>query len=189
VLERFGSWIEERDMNYLSGLFVCMLAAVPVSNAVAEPADARYAWADVIEAEPVTRLTRRPVREEVCWQEEVYREVPERRSKVPVVLGAVLGGVIGNQFGGGSGRDAMTLAGAAVGGAMVTDHQNARYPRRYYAALEDRCGVNTEWTESRTVIGWDVVYEYQGETYLARVPDEPGDQIRIEVAVRPVVAR
>lgn len=173
-------------MKSLTTLILTSLAIVPASWAVADSGDARYAWATVIEAKPVTRITRHPAREQVCWQEEVYREIPKRRSKVPVVLGAVLGGVIGNQFGGGSGRDAMTLAGAALGSAVVSDHQRQQHPQRYYAALEDRCGINTEWRESRTVIGWDVVYEYQGETYLARVPDEPGEHIRIEVAVRPV---
>lgn len=173
-------------MNRLNTLILTLLTIVPASWAVADSGGARYAWANVIEAEPVTRITRRPAQEEVCWQEEVYREIPQRRSKVPVVLGAVLGGVIGNQFGGGSGRDAMTLAGAALGSAAVSDHQHQQHPRHYYAALEDRCEVNTQWRESRTVIGWDVVYEYRGETYLARVPDEPGERIRIEVAVRPV---
>lgn len=173
-------------MRRLNTLILGLLAIAPASLAIADSGGARYAWATVVEAEPVTRVTRRPVQQEVCWQEEVYREIPARRSKVPVVLGAVLGGVIGNQFGGGSGRDAMTLAGAAVGSALVVDHQRQQHPQRFYAALEDRCGVNTEWTESRTVIGWDVVYEYRGETYLARVPDEPGERIRIEVAVRPV---
>lgn len=173
-------------MKRLLRLIVSLSAIALITPVMAQATDARYAWARVIEAEPVTRITRRPVEERVCWQEEVYREIPERRSRVPVVLGAVLGGVIGNQFGGGSGRDAMTLAGAAVGSALVADHQRQQHPQRFYAALEDRCGINTEWTESRTVIGWDVVYEYQGETYLARVPDEPGDRIRIEVAVRPV---
>lgn len=172
-------------MKRLNTIFIALLASVPGGLALADSTGAHYAWARVIEAEPVTRVIRRPVETEVCWQEEVYREIPERRSSVPVVLGAVLGGVIGNQFGGGSGRDAMTLAGAAVGGALAADQQRQQHPQRFYAALEDRCGVNTEWTESRTVLGWDVVYEYQGETYLARVPDEPGERIRIEVAVRP----
>lgn len=36
-----------------------------------------------------------------------------------VLLGAAVGGLIGNQFGKGSGRTAMTVAGAAVGGSAV----------------------------------------------------------------------
>jgi uncharacterized protein YcfJ len=173
-------------MKRLSILVITLAVVAPAGLVMADSGNAHYAWARVIEAEPVTRSARRPVDQQVCWQEEVYREVPGRRSRVPVVLGAIVGGVIGNQFGGGSGRDAMTLAGAALGSSVVADHQRQRHPRHYYAALEDRCGINTEWRESRTVIGWDVVYEYQGETYLARVPEEPGEHIRIEVAVRPV---
>ncbi|MDX1460206.1 MAG: glycine zipper 2TM domain-containing protein [Xanthomonadales bacterium] len=145
-----------------------------------------YAWAEVIEAEPVTRIVRKPVHEEVCWQEEVYREAPRRHSSAAPIWGAILGGVIGNQFGGGSGRDAMTVAGAALGGAIAADRQREKHPRRIYATLEDRCGTNTNWEETRQVIGWDVVYEYQGETYLARMAERPGDQIRVAVSVEPV---
>lgn len=172
-------------MRRLTTLIITLATLAPASLALAGTDSARYAWARVIEAEPVTRIIRRPVEERVCWQEEVYREVPERHARTPRILGAVLGGVVGNQFGGGHGRDAMTLAGAALGGAMVADHQRQKYPRHYYAGTEDRCGYNTQWRETERIIGWDVVYEYQGETYVARLPDEPGDQIRIEVAVRP----
>lgn len=162
---------------------VAVLVSLPAFSA---QNSAQYAWADVIEAEPVTRVIRKPVREEVCWQEEVYREIPARRSAAPSIFGALLGGVIGNQFGGGSGRDAMTIAGAALGGAIASDRQRERYPNKYYASLEDRCGTNTNWQETRQVIGWDVVYEYQGETYLARMPEHPGDQVQVEVSVQPV---
>jgi outer membrane lipoprotein SlyB len=36
--------------------------------------------------------------------------------------GALMGGVIGNQFGGGSGRDVATILGAIIGGSMANDH-------------------------------------------------------------------
>lgn len=173
----------------MKGLYVgvlVFLAVVSSTPALSADNGGPYAWADVIEAKPITRVIRKPVREEVCWQEEVYYESPGRRSVAPSIFGAVLGGVIGNQFGGGSGRDAMTLAGAALGGAIAADRQRERHPQRYYAALEDRCGTNTNWKESRQVIGWDVVYEYQGETYLARLPEHPGDRIQVEVSVQPV---
>jgi uncharacterized protein YcfJ len=170
-------------MNMIKPLIFIAFAASSISPAVAS---SNYAWADVIEAEPVTRIIRRPVETEVCWQEEVYREIPQRRSKAPKIVGAILGGLIGNQFGGGSGRDAMTLAGATLGHAIATDSQRRAHPQKFYASLEDRCGVNTEWRESRQVLGWDVTYEYQGVTYLTRMADEPGNQIQIEVSVNPV---
>ena len=80
----------------------------------------------------------------------------------------------------------MTLAGAALGNAVAKDTQRRNYPKRYYMALEDRCGINTEWRESERIIGWDVSYEYQGVTYLTRMHDEPGERIQVRVNVEPV---
>lgn len=37
------------------------------------------------------------------------------------ILGAIIGGVIGNQFGGGHGKDALTAAGALLGGSIGND--------------------------------------------------------------------
>ena len=173
-------------MTRLSSIIVAVIAAAATLPVFAGQGDARYEWARVVEAEPVTRILRQPVDEKVCWQEEVYREVPQYRSKTPVVLGAILGGLIGNQFGGGSGRDAMTFAGVALGSAIAKDNQRRDNPQHFYASLEDRCGINTEWKEIHQVIGWDVVYEYQGETYMARMQDEPGDRIQVRVDVQPV---
>jgi len=173
-------------MNYLNSVFFFAASLAAANPALAGNEYGTEGWARVIEAEPVTRIVRKPVQEEVCWQEEVYREVPGYRSRTPVVLGAILGGVIGHQFGGGSGRDAMTLAGAALGGTIAKDSQRRNNPREFYASLEDRCGINTNWRETEQVIGWDVVYEYDGETYVTRMQDEPGDRIRVRVDVRPL---
>ncbi len=174
-------------MNVLKSMIIVAFAASAASPVVADPGTANIAWADVIEAVPVTRIIRRPVETEVCWQEEVYREIPERRSKVPQIVGAILGGIIGNQFGGGSGQDVMTLAGATLGHAIAKDSQRRANPQKFYASLEDRCGINTEWRESRVVLGWDVTYEYQGVTYLTRMADEPGAQIRVQINVEPLL--
>ena len=173
-------------MTRLNSIIVAVIAAAATMPVIADQDAARYEWARVVEANPVTRIIRRPIDKEVCWQEEVYREIPEYRSRTPQIFGAILGGLIGNQFGSGSGRDAMTFAGAALGSAIAKDNQRRIYPRKYYAALEDRCGINTEWKETHQIIGWDVTYEYQGVTYLTRMQDEPGDRIQVQVNVEPV---
>ena len=173
-------------MTTLKSIIVALIASATTLPVLAGQDDALYEWARVVEAEPVTRIIRRPINEEVCWQEEVYREVPRYRSRTPVVLGAILGGLIGNQFGSGSGRDAMTFAGVALGSAIAKDNQRRANPQRFYASLEDRCGINTEWKETHQIIGWDVTYEYQGVTYLTRMQDEPGERIQVQVNVEPV---
>ena len=80
-------------------------------------------------------------------------------------------------------------AGAALGGSIAKDAQRRHHPQQFYASLEDRCGINTNWQETEQVIGWDVVYEYQGETYLTRMKDKPGEYIEVRVEDDTLVLR
>jgi len=146
----------------------------------------REEWANVLDKQPVIETLRIPVDQEVCWDEQVQYPVPERRSATPLILGAIIGGVIGNQFGGGSGRDLMTAAGAALGTSIAADQQAQRYPPRYYQALEQRCRVDRQWRTEERVVAWDVTYEYLGQVYRTRMRDEPGERIAVRVQVSPV---
>lgn len=49
--------------------------------------------------------------------------------------GAVLGGIIGNQFGSGSGRDLATIVGALIG-ASIADENNRSYRERHIQLVE-----------------------------------------------------
>jgi uncharacterized protein YcfJ len=40
------------------------------------------------------------------------------------IFGGILGGAIGNQFGGGSGKKVMTVAGALLGASIANDNEN-----------------------------------------------------------------
>lgn len=142
-------------------------------------------WANVLDAKPVTETLRIPVDQEVCWDEQVRHRVPERRSATPLILGAILGGVIGNQFGGGSGQDLMTAAGAALGTSIAADQQARRHPPHYYEATERRCQVERQWRSEERVVAWDVTYEYLGEVYQTRMSEEPGERIPVQVQVSP----
>jgi outer membrane lipoprotein SlyB len=48
------------------------------------------------------------------------------------ILGAVVGGALGNQVGGGSGRTAATVAGAVAGGAIANNATKDKNRRTYY---------------------------------------------------------
>jgi hypothetical protein len=50
------------------------------------------------------------------------------RSYTPIIGGAIVGGLIGNQFGRGSGRKALTAAGVILGGSIGRDYE---YRNRY----------------------------------------------------------
>lgn len=145
----------------------------------------RSDWAEVVDVEPVVEVVRIPTEQHVCRDQQVQRAVPERRSATPMILGALIGGVVGNQFGGGSGKTAMTVAGAALGTSVAADQQNKHYPKRYYTVTEQHCVVETHWQEQERINAWDVTYKYHGRLYRTRTLEHPGEHIRVQVDVRP----
>lgn len=184
--------------------WVAGLALVASAAAVADQPGVQYQYAPVVDVEPIVRIVRveRPRRE--CWNEEVYEEVPAPRhsygssgrgSAGATIAGGVVGGVIGRQFGGGKGRDAMTLFGTLVGAAIANDRAGRRHAGYQSAANYDyerrpvtveRCRVDTESFEEERVEGYRVTYLYDGDTYTMRTREHPGEQVKLRVAVRPV---
>src|SRR6187397_1575133 len=68
-------------------------------------------YADVVDAVPITQTSESPQR--VCGNQTVQVRQPERfGNRDGAALGAVVGGLLGHQVGGGSGRTAATIGGA-----------------------------------------------------------------------------
>ena len=107
------------------------------------------------------------------------------------LLGALIGGALGNQVGKGDGRTAATIAGAVIGGsvgARVNSHNsydqyrdNSGYIRRCRTVGYD----NYNNYNQQTVSGYNVTYRYAGQTYHAVTRYNPGRTIRVVVDVRP----
>lgn len=166
-------------------LSTMMAASLPLVAQAAHGRDA-YHTAEVLDAVPVTRTVRVPVEQEVCWDETYYERAGPRRSAAPGIIGAIVGGVVGNQFGGGSGKDALTVAGAALGATVATNANRRNNPDRYHAVTEQRCDWETHYTTEERIVAWDVTYEYNGEIFETRMSEEPGDRIRVRVNVEPL---
>ena len=150
---------------------------------VRAPADTEhvnYAYAQVLNVAPVYRDVRvsRPV-EQCDEYERVERVRPHGAGGA--VLGAIIGGALGNQIGSGSGRRAATVAGTVVGGAV--GHEAGTETRM---GTEVRCHVVDEYTLEPQVVGYDVEYRYRGEVFVSRLNHDPGERLRIRVAVSPV---
>ena len=83
------------------------------------------AWSAVYE-----RNTARPVEQVVFGQVDAVRNITQRQmvesehSGWKTLGGAVLGGLLGNQFGGGHGREIATAVGALAGAAAVQQFQS-----------------------------------------------------------------
>ena len=143
-----------------------------------------FAWADVLRVDPIYTYERvaRPERE--CHDEEVtHREDRRGNNTGATVLGAIIGGALGNQVGKGDGRKAATIAGAVVGGAI--GNSQARRDDEHYTTNERRCREVDGGYEERRVSGYDVEYRYRGETYMSRLNYDPGERIRVRVSVTP----
>ncbi len=95
---------------------------------------------------------------------------------------ALIGGVVGHQFGSGRGRDAATVAGATIGAAVGYDAA-ARRSASVREEIVQRCEVRYEKRYEERVDGYRVTYEYHGREYTTRLPYDPGERIRVRVAV------
>lgn len=156
-----------------------------------------YDYADVLSVDPIVETVSEPVERQVCRREPVQTYEPryayqDRRHRDPTgatVLGAIIGGALGNTVGRGDGRRAATIAGAVMGGAI--GHDNARRGRyvetggSYRTHYEDVCSIETDYQQDERVVGYDVTYRYNGRVYHTQTDHHPGDRIRVEVAVSP----
>src|SRR6056297_180361 len=141
----------------------------------------------VLDVRPEYRVERTPIEREVCWEEDRYARVDRgQRSRTGTLFGAIVGGVIGNQFGSGNGRRAATVAGAALGGSIGRDidRQN-RDPDAYRLISREQCRIERDYQETSIADGFRVTYEYAGRLYHTRTRHHPGETLRVRVAVTP----
>ena len=82
-----------------------------------------------------------PYEVEVCKQ---VRQGTGDGSATNEIIGAIFGGVVGNQFGDGDGKDAMTLAGMFLGASLAHDDELAQGP----GVITTKCYIETRYEES-----------------------------------------
>ena len=148
-----------------------------------------YDYADVLSSRPIVRYVTvsTPVKE--CWEDVEYYTVDRRPpgEGVRTLTGALIGGVIGHQFGSGHGNDAATLAGSMIGATIgnASAYRNGNYGPVQYSRPVKRCETQYRDTQEKRIDGYDVVYRYHGQKYATRMPNDPGRKIRVRVDIRP----
>jgi uncharacterized protein YcfJ len=149
-------------------------------------ASAAYEYAPVTHVQPIVRQVSVETPHRECYDEARYVESRPRISDPAVggrtLLGGIIGGVIGHQFGSGRGRDAATIAGAAIGAGVGYDAASRRSPS-VREEIVQRCDVRYEKRYEERIDGYRVTYEYNGREYTTRLPYDPGERIRVRVAV------
>ena len=115
--------------------------------------------------------------------------VPASRNYGGLAIGGVAGALLGNQVGGGRGREAATAVGAVVG-ALTGEHfanqggwggyqQAAPQQQRQVQNCRTVNDVQTRLT------GYQVEYEYRGQVYSTVTRENPGRTLPVRVSVAP----
>ncbi|HXO99467.1 MAG TPA: glycine zipper 2TM domain-containing protein [Luteibacter sp.] len=159
-------------------------AAAPVAAAEppppAEPAGPKYGR--VVSVDPIRQAASSPQRE--CHDEVVTRRAPvkDQHQIAGTAIGAVAGGLLGNQIGGGKGRTLATVAGAVGGGYAGHEIQERRQETNTVTSTVRKCSTVSAGSSDK-IVAYDVRYEYKGVTRTVRMDHDPGDRVEVQEGV------
>lgn len=119
-------------------------------------------YAVITAVHPIYQENYVTVFQDVCRHVEVPIYANRGASNGDVLLGAIVGGTIGNQFGGGSGKDAMTVLGAIVGANHASN--NASNTIVGYRAEQHCESVPTRMNEP-VLSHYRIQYTFNGHEY------------------------
>lgn len=136
------------------------------------------AFAEVVGVEPVKEVIKTP--REVCKDVTVTRQKPvqDQHRIAGTAVGAVVGGLLGNQVGGGSGKKIATVAGAVGGGYAGNQVQGRMQANDTYTTTETRCSTVTDTHDK--VVGYEVKYDLDGKIGTVRMDRDPGNRIPVQ---------
>jgi uncharacterized protein YcfJ len=157
----------------LGAVAVTAGGAVATYNLVSGPE-----YADVLAVKPVKETIKTP--RQVCQDVTVTRQKPvqDQHKIAGTAIGAVVGGLLGNQIGGGNGKKIATVAGAVGGGYAGNKVQGSMQASDTYTTTENRCSTVTDTSEK--VVGYDVKYQLDGKEGRVRMENDPGSRIPVE---------
>lgn len=115
--------------------------------------------------------------EQRCWVERQQVTEPARSGNNAggVIAGALIGGILGHQVGGGTGRDVATAGGAIAGAAIGNNMANNSNAGNSYSRDVKRCeNVSNPKPEY-----WDVTYNYRGAEHRVQMSAPPGSSIAV----------
>ncbi len=147
----------------------------------AASADAGVKYGKVVSVDPVRNTVNNP--KQVCHDETVTHTAPpkDQHRIAGTALGAVVGGLVGNQVGGGKGKTLATVAGAVGGGYAGNRIEAAHQKGQVTTSVERKC--ETVNNTSTKIVGYDVRYVYDGVTRTVRMDHDPGDRVEVKEGV------
>ncbi|MGB0954528.1 MAG: glycine zipper 2TM domain-containing protein [Panacagrimonas sp.] len=180
----------------LGGLFAGS-AVAQTDHATPYQPQAELEYAEVVSAQPKYRNVRVSEPRTECWDEAVTANTNPlsanqwlNQGTAGAVIGAIAGGVVGHQFGGGSGQDVATIAGALIGAGLGHKVANQNFHRSVQQTTpttiyEERCRTIENTRVEQRLDGYDVTYRFGGRLYHTAMQQHPGSRIAVNVNVAP----
>lgn len=136
--------------------------------------------AKVVHVEPVYDYLRIQQPEQVCYPLERRHS---RYNPTSTIVGAVIGGAIGNALARNSrSRGIATVAGATIGSQIGYHSGRRRDDTSYSQHCETHYASSTKVRELR---GYDVTYRYRGQSMHTFMKHYPGKRIKVKVRAKP----
>ncbi len=126
----------------------------------------------VISSTPIIQQVAVP--RQVCTNQQVVTE--GQKSGAGAAMGAIAGGAVGSQMGGGNGRTLATMAGIFGGAILGNNIEGSSSPE---VKNVQNCSTQTIY-ENRTM-AYNVVYEFAGKQYTVQMPQDPGPTVRLQI--------
>ncbi|WEF26477.1 glycine zipper 2TM domain-containing protein [Klebsiella aerogenes] len=167
------------NKSMLAGIGIGVAAALGVAAVAGlNVFDRGPQYAQVVSSTPIKESIKTPRKE--CRNVTVThrRPVQDENRIAGSVLGAVAGGVIGHQFGGGRGRSVATVVGALGGGYAGNQIQGSMQEGDTYTTTQQRC--KTVYDKSDKMLGYDVTYKIGDQQGKIRMDHQPGAQIPLD---------
>jgi uncharacterized protein YcfJ len=117
--------------------------------------------------------------EQRCWIEREQVVQPQAsQSNVPgAVVGALIGGILGHQVGGGRGNDLATVGGAIAGGAIGSQvGRDGRPAQQTTTQSVQRCHAVPSQAAPAL---WDVSYNFRGQEHRLQMTSPPGPTVTV----------
>ena len=129
-----------------------------------------------------THAIREPYQD--CYIKEYY-QADDDGSMANELVGGLFGGLIGNQFGGGDGKDALTVAGALLGASLAHDDE-LRKSKTGRIVSKEICETKYRTESIERLSHYRVEYEYDDRSFTYTTKNKPyGSTLKIKVNVSP----
>jgi len=163
--------MREEKMRLFKNILLIVALVFSVSTLSYAKSYTKTKYVKVKKSYRITKWKTKRVPYQSCYYESVpvqyteYVDVYEKNPAAPV-LGAVAGGVIGHQFGGGRGKDLATVVGALAGGTLANQHYGTKHYRKPVTRTryEQRRVCRTYYKTKRyKVRRWKNIAYYKGK--------------------------